>query len=185
MRATGSKSNQAMRITPLSTRTRLATIAATLALSLTLINLQITTKQTILTEGTPILLELAPRDPRSLLQGDYMALRYAMANKVAAAAQQQDIHDGTIIVELNDHGVASFIALSNDHPSAENQHLLQFRKRGDSVRLASDAFFFEEGTGDQYRDARYGELRVAKDGTAVLSGLRSAAYEPLGTTPDL
>lgn len=158
----------------LSTRTRLVVIAATLAISLTLINLQITTKQRILTEGTTILLELAPRDPRSLLQGDYMALRYAMADEVARAAKAVGVSDGTVVVELNSNGVARRVAIHNGEPLSDDQHLLKFRKRGESVRLASDAFFFEEGAGSQYRDARYGELRVAQDGAAVLSGLRSA-----------
>lgn len=90
-------------------------------------------------EGDTLLLRLAPRDPRSLLQGDYMALRYAMAAEVSHAA--------------------------------EAQHLLRFRKRGDSVRLASDAYFFQEGESERHENARYGELRVSDDGDAVLAGL--------------
>ena len=160
-------------------------IAATLLTSLTLINLQITTKQRIITEGTIILLELAPRDPRSLLQGDFMALRYAMADEVAKAAEVAGVSDGLIVVELDENAVARFSAIHSGQPLADDQHLLQFRKRGESVRLESDGFFFEEGTGSQYRDARYGELRVSKAGAAVLSGLRSAAYDQLGAVPDL
>lgn len=174
-----------MRITSLSTRTRLVVIAATLAISLALVNVQITAKQRIVTEGTTILLQLAPRDPRSLLQGDYMALRYAMAAEVAKAAETAGVSDGLVVVELDENGVARFSAIHGGEPLANDQHLLQFRKRGESVRLASDAFFFEEGTGNQYRDARYGELRVSEAGAAVLSGLRSAAYEQLGTVADL
>jgi uncharacterized membrane-anchored protein len=45
------------------------------------------------------------------------------------------------------------------------------------VRLASDAFFFEEGQGQTYQRARFGELRVADDGSAVLVGLRDEQHE--------
>ncbi|MEX2496440.1 MAG: GDYXXLXY domain-containing protein [Woeseia sp.] len=167
--------------TILSTRTRLVVITATLLTTLTLINLQITTKQRIITEGTTILLELAPRDPRSLLQGDYMALRYAMADEVAKAAEAAGVSDGRIVVELDENEVARLISIHDGEPLGNGQHLLQFRKRGESVRLASDAWFFEEGTGSQYRDAKYGEVRVSEDGAAVLTGLRTATYKQLGT----
>jgi len=52
--------------------------------------------------------------------------------------------------------------------------LLRFRKRGKSVRLASDAFFFEEGQWETYRGARFGEIRVDDAGSAVLIGLRDS-----------
>lgn len=156
----------------LSKRVRIVVTAVTTLVILGFVNLQIVGKERTLREGRMVLLRLAPVDPRSLLQGDYMALRYAMADEVAAAAKAAGVSDGTIVVELDAGGVARFVALDQGQSLAAGQQRLVFRKRGETVRLASDAFFFEEGHGGRYRDARYGELRVAGDGSAVLVGLR-------------
>jgi len=84
------------------------------------------------------------------------------------------------VIELGELNEATFVSLYQDQPLQEGQQLLRYRKRGDSVRLASDAFFFEEGSGQDYRDARFGEIRVNANGDAVLIGLRDAEGERLG-----
>ena len=147
---------------------------------LLLVNGQIVLKERIVSEGDTLLLRLAPKDPRSLLQGDYMALRYAMASEVAQAAKSAGIQDGRVVVAVEATGEARFVGLHQGQPLATKQHLLRFRKRGDSVRLASDAYFFQEGQGVRYENARYGELRVDADGEAVLTGLRDADLKRLG-----
>ena len=43
------------------------------------VNLSIAARERQLASGRLVYLELAPVDPRSLMQGDYMALRYRMA----------------------------------------------------------------------------------------------------------
>src|SRR5205807_976804 len=62
-------------------RGRLA-IAIAAALSIGIPALLVVEKERLLAEGAPILLELRPRDPRSLMQGDYMELRYALADVI-------------------------------------------------------------------------------------------------------
>ena len=157
---------------PVATGWRVSLVAAAAVFTLAFVNYEIAGKEQILEQGTPVLLELAPIDPRSLLQGDYMALRYAMADEVARAAAVKGISDGRIVIALDDDDVAQFVRLYEGEPLGERQHLLQFRKRGESVRLASDAWFFEEGTAEAFRGARYGELRVSGQGEAVLVGVR-------------
>lgn len=145
------------------------------------INVEIAAKNRIVADGATVLLRLAPRDPRSLMQGDYMALRYAMAAQVAAAAEAAKIRDGVAIIELDAHGEARFVAIEHDGVTApDHQARLRFRKRGESVRLASDAFFFEEGAWETYRGARFGELRVNAAGEAVLVALRDERAKRLG-----
>jgi uncharacterized membrane-anchored protein len=63
---------------------------------------------------------------------------------------------------------------------APGEHLLRFRKRGSNVRLASDAYYFQEGHAKLYDQARYGELKVDPTGEAVLVGLRDTDLRPLG-----
>jgi uncharacterized membrane-anchored protein len=154
----------------------LVTVVAVLGL----VNREIIGKEHILHDGRIVLLRLAPRDPRSLLQGDYMALRYSMAGEVATAAKQHDVNDGRVIVALRENGEADFVAIYDGQQLTATQQLLRFRRRGESVRLASDAFFFEEGQFEQYSTARFGELRVAENGDAVLTGLRDGDGVRLG-----
>jgi len=164
----------------LSEQMRLMIMGVTAVIILGFVNMEIAGKENIISNGTTMLLRIAPRDPRSLLQGDYMALRYSMAREVAAAAKDAEINDGSIIVSLGGNDEAQFVALYHGQPLSPEQHLLQFRKRGETVRLASDAFFFEEGQWQTYNGARFGEIRVDADGSAVLIGLRDSEGVPLG-----
>ena len=43
------------------------------------VNFEIYKKEQLLAEGMTVFLELMPRDPRSIMQGDYMVLRYNIA----------------------------------------------------------------------------------------------------------
>ena len=169
------------RIFDLPDRARIIVLAITIAIVLTVINIEIAGKERIVRNGTTVLLRIAPRDPRSLLQGDYMALRYTMSGIVASEAERLEINDGIAVIELGELDEASFVALYSGQPLQQGQHLLRYRKRGDSVRLASDAYFFEEGSGQDYRRARFGEVRINTDGNAVLTGLRDAEGNRMGS----
>lgn len=164
----------------MSDRIRLMVLAVMTLVVLVVVNVEILAKQKIVRDGTIILLRLAPVDPRSLLQGDYMALRYGITNDVSQAARAAQVSDGTAIVELGDLNEARFVAIYTGQQLDDGQALLRFRKRGESVRLASDAYFFEEGQWEVYRGARFGEVRVNDKGDAVLTGLLDAEGRPLG-----
>ena len=169
------------RIFNLKDRGRIIVLALTVATVLLAINVEIAGKEQIVRNGTRVLLRIAPRDPRSLLQGDYMALRYTLARVVASKAEQSELNDGFAVIELNEFNEAKFVSLYKDQQLQDRQHLLRYRKRGDSVRLASDAFFFEEGSGQDYRSASFGEIRINTKGDAVLIALLDAEGERLGS----
>lgn len=144
---------------------------------LTCININIYQKETLIREGTTVALELAPVDPRSLMQGDYMRLRYQIGNQVHKQASENKITDGYAVVELNNHDVAKFIELApqvlmTDLPLQSNQLLLQFRIRGGKLKFATNAFFFEEGSAEKYEHAKYGEFKVNNKGEMLLVSLR-------------
>ncbi len=164
----------------LSEQMRLMIMGVMAVIILGFVNMEIAGKEHIISKGTTMLLRIAPRDPRSLMRGDYMALRYSMAEAVATAAKDAEFSDGSIIVSLGAKDEAKFVALYHGQSLSPGQHLLQFRKRGETVRLASDAFFFEEGQWQTYNGARFGEIRVDVDGSAVLIGLRDAESVRMG-----
>lgn len=127
-------------------------------------------KESTIRHGVTMLLELAPRDPRSLMQGDYMALRYALANEGEIRRGRR----GRLVVQLDDQGVAKFIRVHAQEPMAAGEHLLRFSRGPRGVRIGTDSFFFQEGHAKFYANARYGELRVSPSGESVLVGLRNA-----------
>jgi uncharacterized membrane-anchored protein len=159
---------------------RTTLILAGLALVLGVPNALVVHKERVLAEGTPMLLELAPVDPRSLIQGDYMRLDYAVTRQLADSARSWPA-TGRIVVTLDEHGVARFLRrYEPGAPPQSGEHLLVYRRRAGRVRVGTDAFHFQEGHAPMYRGARYGEVRVDGSGTSVLVGLRDAQFRPLG-----
>ncbi|RKZ41228.1 MAG: hypothetical protein DRQ49_05780 [Gammaproteobacteria bacterium] len=145
---------------------------------LALVNFEIYQKEQLLAEGTTVLLELAPRDPRSIMQGDYMVLRYHIARLPALSKVEKD---GYLVIERDEKQVAQFSRIYEEGTVLEaNESLLRFRKRQRDIRLGAESFFFQEGHAEYYNNARYGELRVAPSGDSVLVGLRDAELKPLG-----
>lgn len=139
-------------------------------------------KESLLATGKPVLLELAPVDPRSLMQGDYMVLNYAISRD--RGWNRGWPHDGRLVLRLDEQGVGQFVRFHDPNfPLAQDEFLLRYRLRNGRVRLGAEAFFFQEGQARLYEGARYGELRVASNGTSVLVGLRDKDREPLGPVP--
>ena len=136
-------------------------------------------KQQILADGRVVLFELAPVDPRSLMQGDYMALRFRIMND-AFRGDSSGWRDGRLVVKLNEQGAGTFVRFDNGQPLASDEAAVQYRIRNGQPKFATNAFFFQEGHADLYSRARYGEFRVAASGEAILTGMRGDKYEPLG-----
>jgi uncharacterized membrane-anchored protein len=140
-------------------------------------------KEQVLAHGTPVLLELAPVDPRSLIQGDYMVLDYAVSQQVAREGEtwNEEPRDGRLVLRLDEQGVGRFVREEQPGtPLAPGELLLRYKIRKGRVRLGAESFFFQEGHADRYARAKYGELRVTGDGSSVLVGLRDAERQPLG-----
>ena len=140
--------------------TRIVVIAAT-ALVLVAVNGSILAKERIRSNGERIFLELEPVDPRSLMQGDYMALRFAIASQIEAREGDSNVGKASVLVD--ERGVATL--------SADGRGTLQlrYRMRGSQVWLGTNAYFFEEGSARRYERARFGEFRVDRDTGEALS----------------
>ncbi len=156
-----------------------AVICVSLILLLALFNWSVVQKEKTLANGVTMLLKLAPRDPRSLIQGDYMVLRYDVARTVS---QEQLQAKGRIVVSIDTNGVANFVRVHTGNTLADGEHLLVYRNRK-GLRLGAESFLFQEGDADLYANARYGELRVDAAGNSVLVGLRGEGFEKLGAPP--
>lgn len=141
-------------------------------------HLSIYERERLLADGRVVLLELAPVDPRSLMQGDYMALRFALANAAFSHADAATA-DGRLVLKVAANGVASFVRFHTGAPLAPDEIRMRYRIRAGVPRLATNAFFFQEGTGAHYAHARYGAFRVGADGEAILTALHDAHLRPI------
>ena len=145
------------------------------------VNWSIYQKEDQLANGQIAYLKLRPVDPRSLMQGDYMALRFEIADNVYAALPKNerrrwrynvDASDGFIVVTLDDKGRASYQRLYTKQTElAENELKIRYRVRNGSIKFATNAFFFQEGTGNIYEKAKYGQFRVSQDGDLLLAAM--------------
>lgn len=135
-----------------------------------------------MSSGEVVLLRLAPVDPRSLMQGDYMRLNYEIARELTSrdARATQNKGSNTLVIRLDAHQVASLVAAGKPDRLASDERLLQVHQSERQWQIGPDAYFFEEGTGEQYETARYGEFRLQADGKTLLVGLRDEAYQPIG-----
>jgi uncharacterized membrane-anchored protein len=177
-------------------------IAASLALVVAVVGALIAKKERIRREGTVVLLRLAPVDPRSLMQGDYMALRFELAREIERTfltgerEQGEDDEEGVdgedggrhgslerqlgegafafAPVKVDERGVGT---LAVGDPAALR---FRYRRRQGHAWLGTNAFFFQEGQAARYARARYGEFRLDREsGEAVLVGLRDEERRPL------
>ena len=151
-------------------------LGLTTLLVIAAVNFLIFQKEDTLTQGQTMLLRLAPRDPRSLIQGDYMVLRYALAQEVPTK-QLQD--KGYLVLSLGGNNLGQFIRLHQGEDLQPGEHLLFYRNR-QGLRLGAESFFFQEGDAELYATARYGELKVDPTGASVLVGLRGENFNILG-----
>jgi uncharacterized membrane-anchored protein len=148
------------------------------ALVLVVTNVLIFQKEQLLASPQGILLELAPVDPRSLIQGDYMALAYAITREAPAPNLPADGH---LVVAVGSDSVARYRRVyAPPAPLAPGEQLLRYRVRNGRLHIGSEAFFFQEGTAAAYEHARYAELRVDSAGESLLVGLRGPDRELLG-----
>ncbi len=147
-----------------------------------LINWSIYEKENHLKQGEVVFLELAPVDPRSLMQGDYMALSFEVGNRIRQALSSDDSQatQGYAIVRLDERKVAHFVRLGDKNERlAQNERRLYFRQRDGRVQFATNAYFFEEGQAERYEPARYGRFRVNDKGEPLLVGMHDAEMERL------
>jgi uncharacterized membrane-anchored protein len=152
-----------------------ALIAVSLALVLVAVNYSIVAKEHIRANGQRIFLRLEPVDPRSLMQGDYMALRFELASRIEAARYLEKSGGDRAALVIAPNGVATLDESLDAHGPR-----IRYRIRHGQVWLGTNAYFFEEGTADRYQRARYGVFRLdARSGEAVLVGMADENLNPL------
>ena len=147
-------------------------ILLNLVLVLALFNWSVVQKEEILDEGQLVLLELAPVDPRSLMQGDYMRLNYAISRPEDGELFQKLPLKGYAVLKLNQDNVAELVRFQEEEsPLNSKEQLLKYSKGSWSINLGAESYFFEEGQAKVFEQAKYGGLKVDEKGNSILVGL--------------
>lgn len=154
-----------------------------LLLILLVANTGIYQREQTLATGQQVILALAPVDPRSLMQGDYMALNFSISAQVSSALRRapadlaehiEEQRGGYLVLRPDEQGIHQLVAIKADigdsHANtSSNDVMLAFRLRNRRVRIVTDAWFFPEGQAEHYERARYGEFRVDHTGQGLLT----------------
>ncbi len=153
-------------------------IIINLLLLLGYFNWSVMAKEQVLKEGKFVLLELAPVDPRSLMQGDYMRLNYVV-NDVPYDHKIEK--RGFIILKLDKKNVARKVRLSSsaEHLKSGEFAIKYFSTGYNNIHVGAESYFFEEGQAKRFEKAKYGALKIDDDGNSVLIGMYDVHQKPI------
>lgn len=159
-------------------------VAVAVVATLLVANVGIWQKQHLIASGRVVLVPLAPADPRSLMQGDYMTLNFIPFPAGAERDARPAAGDAApvVVMALDDRGVATPVRTERAGQVAAlapNEVRMRLVARRGDWMLVTDAWHFAEGQADRFATARFGEFRVTDDGRALLVGLRDADLRPL------
>jgi len=144
-------------------------ILVNLLLLLVLFNNSIFEKEKVLSKGKLVLLKLAPVDPRSLMQGDYMTLSYEIASNISMDSITKR---GYCVIKLDSNGVASKVRIQKEKkPLTPDEYLIKYFVGQWSINIGAESYFFEEGQSEKYAAAKYGAVKIDEQGNSILIGL--------------
>ena len=159
------------------------------------VNYKVQQFEDVLATGKPVVLKIAPADPRSLMQGDYMVLNYAILSDLQQSQFSSESNETTGIDELSPSGKKAYILvhLDKNHVATlceaqseiptDFKHCtpnvyLPIRYKGWLPELPSQDYFFAEGKGEYYAQSEYAEYRF-KDGILLLAHLLDKDFKGL------
>ena len=153
-------------------------ISLVVVLQFGILGVQAVRSEILLTTGAVVKLAITPLDPRSLLQGDYIALNYSISNPPEPVASQlresRDHSKVRVVINPDDSGVYIFNRLwSSGEKLAEGELVINGKYSGwGPIRYGIESYFVPEGTGLAVQSkARFASVRVSADGDALLESL--------------
>ncbi|MDR2455302.1 MAG: GDYXXLXY domain-containing protein [Deltaproteobacteria bacterium] len=141
---------------------------------LIIVNAQVVRNESLLSGGQPMTLQLTPVDPLSILQGYYISLSIAAERPIASAwaVAPPAVKGRLAVMAEGEDSVSYFKRLYQGEPLAEGEALLAFKtNREGDAKLASDSYFFQEGSAQRFEKARYARLRVNAEGRSILESV--------------
>lgn len=142
-----------------------------------------------------IFIRLAPVDPRSLIQGDYMALNYDLSFAGLPVQNSQIDIPTSVTVIQNKPKLMAYLILDSQRRVVKtsfdprllemylkSSHRLVLKNpsnRLNALYPASNSFLFAEGLAECYQAAQYAEFKVDEKGNPLLASLRGEDLKDL------
>lgn len=177
--------NKLSRLMPHTFAKRKWLVIATILLALSAINININKKQDLIANGEILLFKLAPVDPKSLMQGDYMRLRFDIAVQTQESLRKLNEHNtiavnqGHILVTRGENNVVELDGIYDGQKLSKNQYKLPFKYRKYQIVFTTNAFYFQEGKAEHFQKAKYGQFRVSNTGEMLLVNMVDEAFNIL------
>jgi uncharacterized membrane-anchored protein len=162
-----------------------ALVALGVAVTLAVANVAIWQKEDLIAHGDRVFVPLAPADPRSLMQGDFMQLNWALPADAEGQLEALVTRSRPHAVAVRDaRGVARLTRITTAGSAlAPGELRIELTPKNGRWLLVTDAWFFREGDAARWAAARYGEFRVGADGRALLVGMADAELRAIPVAP--
>ena len=144
--------------------------------TLVIANVSIVQKEAVAAAGTTLFVELEPIDPRSLMQGDYMGLSFKIGNLPDADVAERP---RALVGTRDERGVWTVERADDATPLQPDEIKINLSGTAPHPIFVTNAWSFKEGEAKRWQAARFGELRVKPDGSAVLIGMRGQNLDKL------
>jgi uncharacterized membrane-anchored protein len=158
-------------------RPQLALPLASAVLMLVSVNWQIWQQEDLLARGRSVYFEIGPVDPRSLMQGDYMAISFPALAPVVRGCRDQPVCD--VVIKLDERGVVISARQQDQLRPAADELAVRLTVRNGQLAPGSSEWFFAEGEAQRWAKARYAQFRILPDGRSALSQLHRPQLEKL------
>lgn len=149
-------------------------IIAVIFLQLAILGVQVGKSESLLANGDLIKLELAPVDPRSLLQGDYLVLRYNISSlRIEEDGWNEVVRIGLIESKDGLFSYSGHYVVGKEVPADMMKKAdvwITGRLKGyENIEYGIENYFVPEGTGlDLQEKVHYAYVKVAENGDAML-----------------
>ena len=153
-------------------------VALIIGMQLSLILGTVYSNEKKLKEAKEIIVKLAPKDPRSLLQGDYVILNYEIsrgAEKWLRAIKNKKVNKVKVVLsKQNEIYIFDSLYTPTQNITLQKDQVIMNGKvkKQRHVYFGIENFFVEEGTGlEVERNANFAKLKVTSTGDAFITEL--------------
>jgi uncharacterized membrane-anchored protein len=153
---------------------RYATLFIVTILIFITFNLMIFQKQKLLRSGETVYFAIAPSDPRSLMQGDYIDFRYKMENEIKRNQAATPKNNGYLVIAYDNESVGHFVRFYDGEKLAPNEKLVKYQHNPQSilaVTIKPHTFFFQENLQQDYQKPEYAIFHYHGEKDYLLVGL--------------